>query len=299
MKVISIFKLLMAIILIVVLSSCGDNGNNTVKANKPNNSPSVLKQTNTNHKVLHAIKNEKLSIENSDAGKIEKASSKFNDALAMANKMEGETLDAETLTDEKIQSFIDTFPNPWDADTTLWSKYINTTDSNKLLVAQLIFEYMIDNYKDPKIQAYAHNHLGRVFFQREDYKKALEFYEAVELQPDGDDFWYVDSKDEAGWLSATLMDINTDKEKRDYYYDRAVDNYLSAISACKIDKVKATMHYLLGYTYINKDYAKSLETFKKSADLYEKAGSEKGHKQAEEAYKHYKKMFSRVLNLNQ
>lgn len=254
---------------ILTLISCNNTSDNRKQTNNDNDIKDNSKIVNVDElhnsisNQLKEIKGQQIAFDNL----IEK-NVLFCDTLKSYKNIEN------IFTDQQTENFINLFENPWEADKVLWNDYMRTKDTNKLAIAENIFVYMIDKYKDTKVQSYARDHLGRVLLKKNELEKALEMFESVQIQPDGSDFWYTAAKEEAAEIAYKMLNKVQDNIKRKTLCKRAESNVNDVINVTKSSSVKADMYAMLGHIYINYNYKKSFDAFKTSYDILLKNGSE-------------------------
>ena len=223
--------------------------------------------------------------DNSHIVPIARAAGLFDRMLGTSNANADGEVTLDDLTGKQLQQLIDSFEVPWEADKLLWDQYVNSTDNNKLAVAEVVFRYMIKHYDDPRTQAYARDHLGRVLEKRGDLRNALQILESVELQPDGEDFWYVAAKEEAGDIAYRMLSNATDKREKRVLYDKSENNFNKALERIDDENIQATIYYKVGHLRLNHNYQTAYDSFKSAHHLYLKAKNVNGARMAMEDMK--------------
>jgi tetratricopeptide (TPR) repeat protein len=147
---------------------------------------------------------------------------------------------------------------------------------------------VVDNYQDERSQAYARNHLGRVLYRQGRLEEALAIYESVQLQSSGQDFWYVDARDEAAMTGCELMQKNGSEPHFSQYYDAAVRNHKAAIEGCDRDNVRATMYLCLANVYINKEVNKAMDSYRQAYQYALKSDKQETAVFAKQRYDFYR-----------
>jgi tetratricopeptide (TPR) repeat protein len=216
-----------------------------------------------------------------------------NDAHTMQASIELSELALDggltNMDEAAIARFVGMFPEPAKMDAVLWDNYINSGNSNTYAVAEKIFRGVVDNYQDERSQAYARNHLGRVLYRQGRLEEALAMYESVQLQSSGQDFWYVDAKDEAGMIAYSLIGVGHGGYPAIKKGCEAAErNYIKAIEATDRENVKASMYFKLGHVYINTDPNKAQSAWRTAYHLARNSGKDSLAMEAKEAYDHYR-----------
>lgn len=270
----NVFSSTAACLSILVLASCSkipeDEGHGTFEKPASHNEKTSIEQVQINHPAEMAA----FSTGYVDVATMGEKSVAFQQSLEASLGIGNALLTASELTDEHIEAFIYSFEKPWDADRVLWNDYMRTRDTNKLVVAERIFRFLIDNYDDSKTQAYARDHLGRVLLRKGEYMNALDMFESVQIQPDGQDFWYSAAREEAGEVAYKMLGNVQYTAQRKTLYKRAEANLNAALEVNKCPAVQAELYELKGHVYMNYNYQKSFDAFKTAYDIFLAEGND-------------------------
>jgi predicted negative regulator of RcsB-dependent stress response len=165
-------------------------------------------------------------------------------------------------------------------------------------VAEKIFRWVVDHCRDERSQAYARNHLGRVLYRQGRLEEALAMYESVQLQSSGQDFWYVDARDDAAMTACEIIQKNSAEPQYSQYYAAAVRNHKAAIAACGRDNVKAVMYLCLANVYINREVDKAMDSYRHAYQYGMKSGKTEEAMLAKKHYDFYRKNPAYVSQLS-